>query len=110
MLNPRIIQNTKLKKENWWVLAFIEAKEDKGQLLAIHVLSIVVTLRKGEGNIDFVPCNSLDNPNQILVDEIWTSKDAVDNHFKTEHMKNALPKVEPTLAKPLEIRIYKEVT
>ena len=63
------------------VLAFMEAKEDNGQELVNHVLSIVEPTRKEEGNIAFVPCISLHNPNQILVDEIWTSKEALDNHL-----------------------------
>jgi quinol monooxygenase YgiN len=66
--------------------------------------------RKEEGNIAYVPCISLDNSNQILVDEVWTSKEALDNHFNTTHMKDVLPEMELVLTKPLEIRIYKEVT
>ncbi len=92
------------------VLAFMEAKEGKGQELVKHVLSIVAPTRKEEGNIAFVPCISLDNFNHIMVDEIWTSKEALDNHFNTDHMKDVSPKIEPILTKPLEIRIYKEVT
>ena len=88
----------------------MEAKEGKGQELINQVLSIVAPTRKEEGNIAFIPCIYLDNSNQILVDEIWTSKQALDNHFNTVHMKDVLPKIEPILAKPLKIRIYKEVT
>jgi len=98
------------KRKSIRVLAFMEAKEGKGQELVNHVLSIVDPTRKEEGNIAYVPCICLDNSNQILVDEIWTSKGALDNHFNTIHMKEVVPKIEPILAKPLEIRIYKEVT
>ena len=92
------------------VLAFMEAKEGKEQELVNHVLSIVDTTRKEEGNIAYVACISLDNSNQILVDEIWTSKETLGNHFKTKHMKDILPKIEHLLVKPLEIRIYKEAS
>jgi quinol monooxygenase YgiN len=92
------------------VLAFMEAKEDKGQELVNHVLSVIASTRNEEGNIAYVPCISLDNSNQILVDEIWTSKEALDNHFNTNHMKDVISKIEPILVKPLEIKIYKEVT
>jgi quinol monooxygenase YgiN len=98
------------KRKSIRVLAFMEAKEGKGQELVNHVLSVIGPTRKEEGNIAYVLCISLDNSNQILVDEIWTSKEALDNHFNTIHMKNGLSKIEPILAKPLEIKIYKEVT
>jgi quinol monooxygenase YgiN len=48
----------------------MEAKEGKGQELVNHVLSIIAPTRKEEWNIAFIPCISLDNSNQILVDEI----------------------------------------
>ena len=92
------------------VLAFMEAKEGKGQELIKHLLSIVAPTRKEEGNMAFVPCISLDNANQIMVDEVWTSKEALDSHFKTDHMKDVSPKISSILTKPLEIRIYKELT
>ncbi len=112
-MNSKPLDNIKLQIKNGKsirVLAFMEAKEGKGQELVKHVLSIVAPTRKEEGNISFVPCISLDNSNQIMVDEIWTSKEALDNHFNTDHMKDVSPKIEPILTKPLEIRIYKEVT
>ncbi len=91
------------------VLAFMEAKEGKGQELVNHILTIVEPTRKEGGNIAYVPHVSLDNPDQILVDEIWTSKEALDNHFNTLHMKDILPKIESLLVEPLDIRIYREV-
>jgi quinol monooxygenase YgiN len=105
-------ETTKLQIKNGKslrMLAFMEAKEGKGQELVNHVLSVIAPTRKEEGNIAYDLCISLDNPNQILVDEIWTSKEALDNHFNTIHMKEVVPKIEPILAKPLEIGIYKEV-
>ncbi|HXT83778.1 MAG TPA: putative quinol monooxygenase [Verrucomicrobiae bacterium] len=112
-MNDKPSDNIKLQIKNEKsisVLAFMEAKEGKVQELIKHVLSIVAPTRKEEGNIAFVPCIYLDNSNQIMVDEIWASKEALDNHFNTDHMKDISPKIQPILTKPLEIRIYKEVT
>jgi len=109
--NPSETTKTQIeKRKSIRVLAFMESKEGKGQELVNYVLSVIAPTRKEEGNVAYVLCISLDNSNQILVDEIWTSKEALDNHFNTIHMKNVLSKIEPILVKPLEIKIYKEVT
>lgn len=91
------------------VLAFMEAKKDRGQELIDHVLSIVEPSRNEEGNISFVPHVLTDNPDQIMVDEIWINKNALENHFNQKHIQDYLPKIENLLAKPLEIKVYSEV-
>ena len=68
----------------------MEAKEGKGQESINNFLSVISPTRKEEGNIAYVPCISLDNSNQILVDEIRASKETLDNHFNTIHIKNFL--------------------
>ena len=91
------------------VLAFIEANKGQGGELISHILTIVEPSRKEEGNIAFVPHVSIDKPDQIVVDEIWTDKEALDNHFNQQHIKDILPRIQPLLAKPLDVRIYSEV-
>lgn len=92
------------------VLAFMEAKKDRGQELVDHVLSIVEPSRNEEGNISFVPHVLTDNPDQIMVDEIWTDKNALENHFNQKHIQDYLPKIENLLAKPIELKVYSEVS
>jgi quinol monooxygenase YgiN len=56
-------------------LAFVEAKKDHGQeLMNILFNTIVEPTRREEGNIAFVPHFSIDNPDEILFDEIWIDR------------------------------------
>ena len=91
-------------------LAFVEAKKDHGQeLMNILFNTIVEPTRREEGNIAFVPHFSIDNPDEILFDEIWIDKNSIDNHFKQPHMKDLFPKIEHLLAKPVVLKAYREV-
>ncbi len=91
-------------------LAFVEAKKDYGQqLMNILLNTIVEPTRREEGNIAFVPHFSVDNPDEILFDEIWIDKDSIDNHFKQPHMKDLFSKIEHLLAKPVVLKAYREV-
>ncbi len=91
-------------------LAFVEAKKDNGQeLMNILFNTIVEPTRREEGNIAFVPHFSIDNPDEILFDEIWIDKESIDNHFKQPYMKDLFPKIEHLLAKPIALKAYREV-
>jgi quinol monooxygenase YgiN len=90
-------------------LAFVEAKKGHGQQLMNILLTLVEPTRKEEGNIAFVPHFSIDNPDEILFDEIWIDKEGIDNHFKQPHMKDLFPKIEHLLARPVLLKAYREV-
>jgi quinol monooxygenase YgiN len=76
-------------------------------------LNILLTLVKPtlaeDGSIAYVPHFSIDNPDEILFDELWSDKEAIDNHLKQPYMKDLLPKIQHLLAKPLVLRVYSEV-
>jgi hypothetical protein len=57
----------------------------------------------------FVPHLSVENPDEILFDEIWIDKESIDNHFKQPHMKDLFPKIAHLLAKPVVLEAYREV-
>ncbi len=68
-------------------LAFLEAK-----------MLVKPTLEEDE-NIAYVPHFSFDNPDEILFDELWSDKKAIDNHLRQPYMKDLLPKIQHLLAK-----------
>jgi quinol monooxygenase YgiN len=55
-------------------LAFLEAKRGHGQELMNILLTLVKPTIEETGNIAYVPHFSLDNPDEILFDELWTDK------------------------------------
>ena len=70
------------------VLAFLEAKEGKIQELVNILVSIVEPSRKEDGNIAYILNSSIENPNEILFDEVWSNRDAFDKHYQSpNHIK-----------------------
>ena len=63
------------------VLATLEAKEGKlGELLNI-LLPIVEVSRKEDGNISYILNSSIDRPNKLLFDEVWSNRETFDKHY-----------------------------
>ena len=106
---PLICQSSKIEQKNQWDLAFVKAKKDHGQQLMNILLTVLEPTRKEEGNIAFVPHFSVDNPDEILFEEIWIDKEGIDDHFKQSYMKDLFPKIEYLLAKPVILKAYHEV-
>jgi quinol monooxygenase YgiN len=91
------------------LLAFLEAKKGHGQELMNILLTLVKPTLEEDGNIAYVPHFSFDNPDEILFDELWSDKEAIDNHLRQPYMKDLLPKIQHLLAKPLVLKTYSEV-
>ena len=90
------------------VLAFIEAKEEKRQELLNILISIIEPSRKEEGNIEYNLYLSIDNPNEIMFDELWSSKETFDKHYNSIQSQENRKKIKDMLIKPMEIKLFKE--
>jgi quinol monooxygenase YgiN len=90
-------------------LAFLEAKKGHGEELMNILLALVKPTLEEDGSIAYVPHFSIDNPDEILFDELWSDKEAIDNHLRQPYMKDLLPKIQHLLAKPLVLKVYSEV-
>jgi quinol monooxygenase YgiN len=114
-LSKMVVQTTDMTKlqnrtdKSVRYLAFLEAKKGSGKELMDILLTLVEPTRKEEGNIAYIPHYSLDNPDEIMFDEIWVDREAIDNHFKQPHMKDLSTRIEYLLAKPVELKAYSEV-
>lgn len=92
------------------VLAFLEAHEEKRQELLDILVPLVEPARKEEGNIAYVLNSSADNPNEILFDEVWSSKDTFDKHYERPQSYENRERVSGLLVRPMEVKIYTEIT
>ena len=92
------------------VLALLEAKEGKRQELINILITIVEPARKEDGNILYILNSSIENPNEILFDEVWSSKDTFDKHYQQSKSYENRSKIMDLLVRPMEIRVYVEVT
>lgn len=91
------------------LLAFFEAKKGHGQQLEKILLELIEPTRKEPGNIAYVLHKSTENLDELLFDEIWTDKKSLEKHFQQSYIESLDPKIEPLLAKEVELKEYSEV-
>ncbi len=91
------------------VLAFLKAKAGKRQELLNILVSLVEPSRKEEGNIAYVLNSSIENPDEILFDELWSNKDTFDKHYQSPESYKNRDKVSGLLVKPMEVKIYTQI-
>jgi quinol monooxygenase YgiN len=91
------------------LLAFLEAKEGKETELERILLDLIPPTLKEPGNIAYVPHKSVENPRVFMFDELWENEKAIEEHFKQPHMTNLIEKLNPLLARPLELKRYHEI-
>ena len=92
------------------VLAFLEAKEGKRQELLNILVPIAEPSRKEEGNVSYVLNSSTEKPNEILFDEVWSSKDMFDKHYESPQSYKTREKMGNLLVRPMEVKLYMEIT
>jgi quinol monooxygenase YgiN len=91
------------------VLAFLEAKEGKRQELIDILIPIIAPSRKEDGNIEYNLNSSIENPNELLFDEIWSNKDAFDKHYQSPESYKNRDRVSGLLVKPMEVKVYTQI-
>ena len=91
------------------LLAFLQAKEGKETELERILLDLIPPTLKETGNIAYVPHKSVENPRAFMFDELWENEQAIEEHFKQPHMINLIEKLNPLLARPLELKRYHEI-
>ena len=91
------------------VIVLIEAKEGKKQEVLNLLIPLVDPPRKREGNITYTFNHSIENPNELLFDEVWDSQESYDKHYQNQESVELRSKLQDLVAKPLEFKRYKEI-
>ena len=84
-------------------------RRDRGKDLEKILLKVIGPTRKEPGNIAYVLHRSNDNPDELFFDEIWTNKEALEEHFKRPYIKDLDSSIEQLLAKEIELKEYSEI-
>lgn len=92
------------------VIVLIEAKEETKQKIMDLLLPLINPPRKREGNIYYSFNSSIENPNELLFDEIWESQEAYNKHYQNAKSAELRSKIENLVAKPIEFKKFKEIT
>ena len=92
------------------VIVLIEAKEGNRQEIMNLLMPLVNPPRKREGNIFYSFYSSIENPNEIMFDEIWASQEDYDRHYQNAESVELRSKMKDLVAKPIEFKRFKEIT
>lgn len=91
------------------VIVTLEVKQGKKQdlLNILTPLSEQAKKREGVNSIDLY--SSIQNPNELLIDHLWSSKEIFDKYFNSQEATKARETINSLLVKPLEVKIYTEI-
>ena len=68
------------------VVAIVTAAEGKSAQVEALVRTIIPPTHAEDGCIKFALHRDLDDPNRLVLVEMWTSREALDQHLATEHL------------------------
>ncbi|HXV89624.1 MAG TPA: putative quinol monooxygenase [Nitrososphaeraceae archaeon] len=91
------------------LIAIHLAKNGFGDKLQDILISVIEPTRKEESNIAYVLHRSIDNPDELMFDEIWVDNESLDVHLKQPYITSAVEQMASILAKPVELRRYSEI-
>jgi quinol monooxygenase YgiN len=99
-----------MHNEQITVLASIQAKPEKQDEVKRELLKIVEQTHAEEGCIQFDLHQSINDPYEFRLSEMWISQEALDEHLKKPYIKNFLDKSEELLVKPPDISLWKMIS
>jgi quinol monooxygenase YgiN len=91
------------------VIVLVEAKEENRQKIMDLFLPLVNPPRKREGNIFYSLYSSVENPNELMFDEVWESKEAYERHYQNNESIDLRSKLKDLVVRPIEFKIFTEV-
>lgn len=91
------------------VLAFFHAKPGKIKELEKMLIALVAQTRGEPGNIAYVLHRMDGDLDTLMFDEIWASREALDEHAEKPYIQNMLGTVGALVTEPPRIEIYSEL-
>jgi quinol monooxygenase YgiN len=73
----------------------------------VNKLYILTSIHENHGA--YVLHRSIDNPNELMLDEIWVDNESLVAHLKQQYTMSALAQAASLVAKPVEVRKYSEI-
>ena len=88
------------------VIALFVAKPGKEDALRSVLTGLIAPTRKEKGCILYELLQNKENSREFTFVEEWQDDGALEAHFATDHIKNALKKFPELLAEDLDVRKY----
>lgn len=92
------------------VVATLIAKEGQSEQLKEILHSLIEPTRAEAGNLQYDLLQHLEDENEFRFVEKWTSEEALNAHFETDHLQAALLRLPEIMAGSPDIRRYRLVT
>jgi glyoxylase-like metal-dependent hydrolase (beta-lactamase superfamily II)/quinol monooxygenase YgiN len=92
------------------LIAMFNAKKDQGAKLENILVNLLEPTKKEKGNIAYILHRSLNNPDELMFDELWLNKEALDLHLKQPYIETALEQIKPILNSTVQVRTYSEIS
>ena len=92
------------------VIVLINAKEGNREELLKLLVPLVDPPRKREGNLIYTFNSSIDNPNELLFDEVWDTRESYNKHYESNESVALRSKIHDLVSRPIEFKIFKEIT
>ena len=91
------------------LIAIFNAKKGLGDNLENILVNLLDPSRKEKGNIAYTLHRSLTNPDELMFDELWVNKEALNFHLNRPYIKLALEEIKPILNSSVQVRTYSEI-
>ncbi|MFQ5989904.1 MAG: putative quinol monooxygenase [Candidatus Methylomirabilales bacterium] len=88
------------------VIARVKARVDKGDELQAVLLGLIAPTRQEPGCITYEMLQNKEDATEFTFVEEWTDEAALESHFGTSHIQDALKKFPNLLAEELDLRRY----
>jgi quinol monooxygenase YgiN len=88
------------------VVAEMSAKPGQEDALRSVLLGLVAPTKKEDGCVQYDLHVSTDEPGRFVFYENWTSREALDRHLATPHLKAFVARADELLAQPPRILTY----
>jgi quinol monooxygenase YgiN len=87
----------------------MEAKEGNKQEILDSLIPLAEIGRKRVGNIAYDIYSSTENPNELVLDELWANRVAYDKHYNSPEASQIRETVTPLLVNPAQVKVYVEI-
>jgi quinol monooxygenase YgiN len=92
------------------VVAYIKAKAGREEEVERALLDVVAPTRAEQGCINYDLHRSSEDPSLFLFHETWASREALDRHFETPHLKALGAKADDLFDGPVEITYWEMIS
>jgi len=91
------------------VIVIFDAKEENKQDVLNNLMTLTDMGKEREGNISFDLYASTENPNELLIDQLWSNITVYDEHYNSQDTSKIRETVTPLLVQPPLFKVYTEI-